>query len=277
MATRYVKAGTNNAIDLTVFFQVKMPDFLTPALNELGGQPQINVNGTGWQLSNISPLVSLGYGNYSATLNQSVLAITGTVVETLYQGVLTAASPGDIFIVVDPNTGLLPNIPLYDAYATTPEGDLYFSQRLNSNTWLNAVFNDKRNSLRQATRLIDRLNFVGDLAVPGQILQFPRSYSQSFLVNNVLTNIITVDPNGVPVDIKNACFEIAYKLLDGVDVDMEIDLLFATNRGYSTVRSSYDPLHIPDYLRNGIPSALAWTYLLPYLRDPNEIRVSRVN
>jgi hypothetical protein len=96
------------------------------------------------------------------------------------------------------------------------------------------------------------------------------------LVNNVLTSITTIDPNGIPQDITFAAYEVAIKLLDGYDPDLEIDNLFATSKGYSSVRASYDTNRIPEYIRNGIPSAVAWSYLVPYLRDAREIRVTRV-
>lgn len=147
-----------------------------------------------------------------------------------------------------------------DSYGTVSEANSYFDNRLNSEAWINAEENYKRQALVMATRAIDRLNFVGEKASSTQDFQFPRGKDTK-----------------IPSDIKIAAFEIAIRLLDGVDIDLEIDALAMTSQGVSSLRTTYDRGWMLEHKRAGIPSAIAWDYLKPYLRSPSEIVLSRVN
>lgn len=146
------------------------------------------------------------------------------------------------------------------AYATTEEAQAYFNGRLNTDAWDDASSSNKQASLIMATRLIDRLNFVGDKTSEDQTLQFPR-YND------------TTAPN----DIKYACSEIALALLDGVDPELEFQNLLMKSQGYANVRSTYDRETVPMHIVSGIPSSIAWNYLQPYLRDFNTVDLSRVS
>jgi len=142
-------------------------------------------------------------------------------------------------------------------YISVEDADDYFEEKVNTILWTETDPAEKLKALKDATKRIDRLNFSGEKADPDQELQFPRGI-------DIL----------VPEDIQKACCEIAFKLLDGIDVDMEVDNLQVEQQSYHSVRTSYNREHIPEYLRAGIPSALAWSYLVPYLRDPREIKVN---
>lgn len=145
-----------------------------------------------------------------------------------------------------------------DFYGSLKDADLYFCNRLNSKVWEQAEENDKKKALIEATRLIDRLNFKGSKADLTQWLQFPRG-----------TDTL------VPQDIKIACYEIGYRLLDDIDIEMEIDNLSVTSEGFSSVRTSFDRSPGSIHMRHGIPSAKAWFYLFPYLIDPRQITLNR--
>jgi len=147
-----------------------------------------------------------------------------------------------------------------DAYCTIAEADAYFSGRLNTDAWDDATSGDQVKALVQATRMIDRLNFKGEMTDEDQQFQFPRD-----------------DDTLVPEDIKYACSEIALALLDGVDPELEFDNLRMVSQGYANVRSTYDKDSPPQHFVAGIPSVTAWRYLKPYLRDVNAVDLSRVS
>jgi hypothetical protein len=169
------------------------------------------------------------------------------------------------------------------AYATTAEAQAYFDQRLHELAWSEASQGDREKALIAATRIIDRLNFKGykatvyaylaglddpSLATQEEInaasreqeLQFPRDADTE-----------------VPKEILLACFEIAYALLDGIDPDVELENLAIISHGYASVRTTYSRSHNPpEHLNAGVPSATAWRYLRPFLREPGGITLSRV-
>jgi len=57
-------------------------------------------------------------------------------------------------------------------YGTIVLADTYFGERLNSEVWEDAVPADRTKALIMATRAIDRLNFVGEMADEDQVLQW---------------------------------------------------------------------------------------------------------
>lgn len=145
-------------------------------------------------------------------------------------------------------------------YGTVDEADDYFEERLNSTAWHNS--SQKEIALKQSTRLIDRLNFVGCKASDTQELQFPRGIDTE-----------------VPLDVKYACYEVAITILsEDYDFDAMLNDARVVKRRFDVVETEYDrKSSVPDHLLVGIPSALAWSYLLPYLRDPRTINLSRVS
>lgn len=144
-------------------------------------------------------------------------------------------------------------------YGSLLDAESYFGTRLNADAWLNADQVDQNKALLTATRLIERLNFNGTKTDPAQVLEFPRGGDQT-----------------VPQDILIACYEIALALLDGVDPDMEIDILDATSFGIGSARLTRDPNRVVDSIVSGIPSKIAWNYLRPYLRDSRSVRLSKI-
>jgi hypothetical protein len=168
-------------------------------------------------------------------------------------------------------------------YVTMAEAIAYFDERLNEVAWSDASPQDRQKALVASTRIIDRLNFKGykkpvydyldaleDLSLADQAeinaasltqeLQFPRDTDTE-----------------VPEEIKLACYEIAYALLDEVDPDTELENLAIISHGYASVRTTYSRSHNPpEHLNAGVPSATAWRYLRPFLREPGGITLSRV-
>ena len=172
-------------------------------------------------------------------------------------------------------------------YGTITEANTYFGERLHSESWDDSSTADKTKGLKQATRIIDQLNYKGvkaavyavlydadgDLVSPApdqatilaadatQPLQFPRGADSD-----------------VPLTIEYACYEIAFSLLDGVDPELELENLRVRQQKYATVQTTYaDQFDNVEYLLYGIPSSIAWRWLLPYLDNDQSILLSRVN
>jgi len=145
-------------------------------------------------------------------------------------------------------------------YLTVPDADDYFDSRLENDVWLDADDNQKERAIITAGKYIDRLNFAGDVAATGQEHQFPRG-----------------DDTTIPDDVKEACCELAYALLDGIDPELEIENLSMTAQGFGNVRTTYDRTDKPVHILAGIVSVTAWRLLLPYLRDNRSVNLCRVN
>lgn len=145
-------------------------------------------------------------------------------------------------------------------YATYAEGDTYFDAQLRAEAWTDATDGDKTKALTEATRIIDRLNYKGAKYDEDQDNEFPRG-----------------EDTTVPTDIQYACMEIAYALLDGVEPENELHSLRLSGVTYSNAKAFHQDNSALDYIIAGIPSMVAWNYLLPYIRDPNKIRIERVS
>ena len=145
-------------------------------------------------------------------------------------------------------------------YGSIALANIYFDERLNTRVWEVAVPGDRAKALIMATRAIDRLNFVGEKTLEAQELQFPRETDTT-----------------IPDAVLHATYECAIAFLDGVDMELEQANLGVTSDAYSGARTTYDLHHTQDHIRSGIPSPQAWQLLIPYLRDPREVTVSRVS
>ena len=143
-------------------------------------------------------------------------------------------------------------------YGTLADADNYFYMHPQYAVWNDQEQDDKMRFLVGATRIVDRLNFVGQKKADDQQLQFPRTCAAD-----------------VPVPIIQAVYEIALKLADGFDSDTEGRNLSVRSQGYAGSKTDYDRTFVPDYIRAGVPSQGAWLLLYPYLRDPNQLNLVR--
>lgn len=150
------------------------------------------------------------------------------------------------------------NKKTFPIYGSVTDADNYFFAHPQYAVWNDQTQEDKWRFLVGATRIVERLNYVGQKADVDQPLQFPRCGS-------------TV----APVPIVQATYEIALKLADGFDPDTEARNLSVVSQGYAGSRTDYEREFVPDYARAGVPSQGAWLLLYPYLRDPNQINVVR--
>ena len=152
------------------------------------------------------------------------------------------------------------------AYDTYINANTYFESRLYTLAWDEASSADKTVALAEATQRIDRLRFNGIKVAASQELEFPQYYGD--------------DPDGtevVPNDIKIACYEVAYALLDGVDPDLELESMSVASEGYSSVRMAKFGNVPQEHIAAGIPSATAWRHLKPYLASDSAIQIRRVS
>ena len=145
-------------------------------------------------------------------------------------------------------------------YITAVEGDTYFSTRLNTDVWDDSSTAEKEAAIFMSTDAIDRLNYLGSKTDDSQENQFPRD-----------------DDTVVPQDIKDATAELAQRLLDGVDPELEFENLGMVSQGYANVRSTYDRSRTSEHIAAGIPSITAWRKIRPYLRDPRGLELTRVS
>lgn len=195
-----------------------------------------------------------------------------------------------------------------DFYGTLQEAQDYFDNRLHEKAWSKAKPLDRPKALRAATIIIDTLAYKGDKAAvaaykkatpagqwteagiraadASQALEFPRGFiDQSARTwSNAQTLALEVTPPDSAVDvtvpeaIRIACYEIAHSLLDGKDPERELENLGISSHGFEGVRTAYDRSMIPvDHIVNGVPNALAWRLIQPFLRDDNAIHLSRVS
>lgn len=141
--------------------------------------------------------------------------------------------------------------------STLELANAYFETRLNTRVWNGSGSNKKQLALNDATRIIDQFNFLGEKTVSTQEHEWPR---QGVYVDRVL-----IDSNVIPEAILIALYEIAHALLKGFDPEKEIRATQISSRGISSVRATYDTKLVPEYLQLGVPSAVAWSYLSPYL------------
>lgn len=180
-----------------------------------------------------------------------------------------------------PVTGPFINI----SYATVEEAQCFFDGRLHSDAWDCANEIDKRKALLDATRRIDRLNFAGLRTSDYNSRMATLSDTGCLTTNNILLPSTPGQPLEFPRDgnttypqeVVAAACEIALALLDGVDPEMEMQSLPSTHQGFAAVRESYDATIARIAYRHGIPSYTAWNYLYPFLADPTEIVLRRVN
>lgn len=171
-------------------------------------------------------------------------------------------------------------------YATIQEAETYFASRLHETAWSQANANDREPALIAATRIIDSLSFKGyKAAVYAALLANSNVTDETVLQGIIRTAEASQElefPRGadtaVPERIKWACYEIAYSLLDGVDPDLELENMSMNDHGIGSVRASYNRNQEPlEHFMNGVPSATAWKYLKPFLRDDDQIRLIRVS
>jgi hypothetical protein len=99
----------------------------------------------------------------------------------------------------------------YPVYADIAYADEYLGADPTADAWRSTLDEDtKGRALVNATRVLDRLNWQGKKTDEDQALAWPRT--------GVSTPAGPVDPDVIPIDIVNACCELANQVLNGVDI-----------------------------------------------------------
>ena len=174
-------------------------------------------------------------------------------------------------------------------YGTLTEANTYFDERLHADAWTDAVSADREKAMNQARISIDNLNFKGVKSTVYDILY--DSNGDLYTGTSIPTEaaIITAGesqalefPRGsddsVPEQIKQAQWECAITILDGVDPDSEYETLRVLRQGYSSVSTTYNSSDVnSEHLVYGIVSPTAWRLLYPFLLFDGSLVISRVN
>lgn len=164
-------------------------------------------------------------------------------------------------------------------YVTVNEADTYFETRLHSQLWAGSNPVDKVAALLEASDRIDQLNYIG-YKNPVYLLYQTNSCPTAAQIAAADATQARQFPRGVdtevPEDIKIACYEIAYELLDGVDPEEERENLNVVSQGFGSIRATYDRGFNQEHLHAGIPSHRAWVRIRKYLRDNQGIQTHRV-
>jgi len=146
-------------------------------------------------------------------------------------------------------------------YSDDTKFDTYWNARLDRRGIVAA--NDastKTKALVEATQLINNLNFEGEKLVSTQDDEFPR-----------------LGATDVPQAIEDAANEMAYHILDGRDVEFELENLETSGLGVQSMRKTSRQKFISDAKAHGIPSEKAWRYLKPFLRDGQTFKMNRIS
>lgn len=168
-----------------------------------------------------------------------------------------------------------------DYYGTLQEAQAYFDNRLHEMAWSKARPQDRPKALWAASQIIDTLNWKGVKHTVYELLKAKPSASDEEIRQAEAAQVPEF-PRGadteVPEAIRRACYEIAHSLLDGKDPELELENLGIVSQGYASVRTTYSRTHVPiEHIINGVPNALAWRLLRPFLRDGDQINLSRVS
>lgn len=164
-------------------------------------------------------------------------------------------------------------------YGTIQEALEYHENRLHSR-WLRISVSDRPKALIAATRLIDALNYKGCKHTVWELLEANPDAEPEAIRAAELEQPLEF-PRGsdteVPLVIRQACYEIAHALGMKKDPELELENLMISSQGYESVRTTYNRTNVPiEHVLNLIPSALAWEWIRPFLRDEDTVRLSRV-
>jgi hypothetical protein len=281
---------------------------ITPNTAQAGNIVTVTAVDTNAQWLITSPQFIIASGSNLATLGSADVINGITATFTLSTGIedgsvtIVELTTGDaaVFTVTgiageteqSADTGITMD---FTYYGTMAEAEQYFAMRLHEFAWTAADPKDKPKALLAATRIIDALDFKGVRHTVWELLKtLPYEYSPTdVFVSDQLWRDREAEiraacelqplefPRGsdteVPMEIRRACYEIAYSLLDGKDPEMELENLQVTSHGYGEVRAHYERNMGPiEHLINMCPSSLGWNILRPFLRDSQMVQMSRV-
>lgn len=169
----------------------------------------------------------------------------------------------------------------FEYYGTLQEANNYFDNRLHESAWYGAKPSDRPKALIAATRILDTLNYKGHKHSVYMLLQGNPNASPEAIREQEAAQPLEF-PRGadteVPEAIRIACYEIAHSLLDGKDPEIELENLGIVSQGYESVRTTFSRNQVPiEHIVNGVPNALAWRLIRPFLRDDDAVKLARIS
>lgn len=94
-----------------------------------------------------------------------------------------------------------------NSYVLLTEANAYFDERLQVANWTAASDDDKNRALIQATRWLDRFDFMGERSTTAQALEWPR-------IGAYTKDGYEYDTDSVPTFIKHTACELALKAMN---------------------------------------------------------------
>lgn len=169
----------------------------------------------------------------------------------------------------------------FDYYGTLQEANEYFDNRLHESAWYGARPADRPKALIAATKILDTLSYKGNKHTVQELLDANPNATSDEIREQEAAQPLEF-PRGsdteVPDAIRLACYEIAHSLLDGKDPEIELENLGIVSQGYESVRTTFSRNQVPiEHIINGVPNALAWRLVRPFLRDDDAIKLARVS
>lgn len=162
-------------------------------------------------------------------------------------------------------------------YGTIAAGDVYFAARLFSWDWSQATADDKAKALQHAADLIDQFDYIGDKYAIAALGDDPDEDAVKAANLTQPNEFPRGDTNTVPVEIEQAAYLIAQKLLSGRDPDMDLEGLSVKSERYGSVSSSYDREgNTQEHMAHLIPSPQAFNLLKPFFRLRNVFQTKRM-
>lgn len=147
-------------------------------------------------------------------------------------------------------------------YADKTYCSAYMAERLNSSEWADNA-SDQDAALAQATRAIDELPLVGIKQESVQVREFPRS--------------VDVDTD-IPVEVQNACCELALSLLQGNTTEELMASVGVSGENVADAGINYEGERGAAAILDdqaGLPSREAYSMLAPWIVDLAEIDLIR--
>lgn len=150
-------------------------------------------------------------------------------------------------------------------YADVTYATAYFAERLDSEAWA-ADAAKQLPSLQQATLTIDQLPLVGSKCDDTQLREFPRSVDDCDAVD-------------LPVEVMNACCEVALALIQGKTPSKLDAKAGRTGETVGDTAVTYESGRAGAALTDeyfGLPSRTAAQLLAPWIVDQEQIDLTRV-
>lgn len=127
------------------------------------------------------------------------------------------------------------------------DAQAYFDTILDADAWNYATTADRTKALTSATRILESLNYKAEL------------------------DTYTTYPEWL----QYAACEVALALLDGRSVNNIQDSMGLSQSTFHNARTV--TRSVPEYILAGVPSAVAWRYIKPYLKDGRTVTLNRVS